>query len=179
MGKVVEARDPYTQGHQVGVAKLGRRIAEEMGLPSDDVDAIEIAALVHDIGKLSIPAEILSKPGALSDTEFAIIKGHSARGHEILGDIDFGWPIAETVLQHHERMDGSGYPNGLAGDEISLAARVVAVADVIEAMAAHRPYRPALGLDAAIAEISGHPEKFDPVVTAASVRLFDSGRLGL
>ena len=179
MGKVVEARDPYTQGHQVNVARIGRQIGEEMGLSDDLVDAIEIAALVHDIGKLSIPAEILSKPGRLSDTEFAIIKGHSARGYEILRDIDFGWPIAETVLQHHERMDGSGYPNGLTGEQTSMAARVLAVADVIEAMAADRPYRPALGIEPAITEIRTHPEKFDADVIDASVRLYESGRLAL
>jgi hypothetical protein len=177
MGRVVEARDPYTQGHQVGVAKLGRLIGTEMGLSADDINAIEITSLVHDIGKLSIPAEILTKPGKLSDTEFAIIKSHSLKGYEILRAIDFGWPVAETVLQHHERLDGSGYPNSLSGDEISMAARVVAVADVIEAMASHRPYRAALGLEPAIREIREHPEKFDADVIAACMRLYESGRM--
>ena len=109
IGKVVEARDPYTQGHEEGVARISRLIPEEMGLPSDGVDGIEVAGLVHDVGKLSVPAEILTKPGKLADVEFAIIRGHSLQGYDILKDIDFDWPIAEIVLQHHERMDGSGY----------------------------------------------------------------------
>jgi PAS domain S-box-containing protein/putative nucleotidyltransferase with HDIG domain len=177
MGKVVEARDPYTQGHERRVAQLSKLIALEMGLPASDVDAVEMAALVHDVGKLSIPTEILIKPGRLSQTEFALIKGHSLGGYEILKKIDFGKPIAEIVLQHHERMDGSGYPNGLAGEEISMASRVLAVADVIEAMSSHRPYRPALGLDAAVREVRGDPRKFDPSVVAACVRLYEEGRI--
>lgn len=179
IGKVVEARDPYTQGHEEGVARIGRLIAQEMGLSPDEVDGIEVAGLVHDVGKLSIPAEILTKPGQLSPVERELIKGHSQRGNEILSDIDFDWPVAETVRQHHERMDGSGYPNGLAGNEISVAARILMAADVIEAMGAHRPYRPALGLEAAMAEITGHPEQFDPEVTAAAVRLYRSGQLAV
>jgi PAS domain S-box-containing protein/putative nucleotidyltransferase with HDIG domain len=179
MGKVVEARDPYTQGHQMGVAKLSRLIAEEMGLPRADVDAIEIAALVHDLGKLAVPTEILTKPGGLSATEFALIKQHSQAGYDILKDIDFGWSVADIALQHHERMDGSGYPNGLTGDEIVMAARVVAVADVVEAMASHRPYRAALGLETAVAEIKKHPEKFDGQAVAACVRLYEAGRINL
>jgi putative nucleotidyltransferase with HDIG domain len=175
IGKVVEARDPYTQGHEQGVARIGRQIAEEMGLPADEVEAIEVAALVHDVGKLSVPAEILTKPGTLSDTEFQLIRVHSQGGYEILKDIDFDWPVADIVVQHHERMDGSGYPAGLAGDEISVAARVLMVADVIEAMAAHRPYRPALGLQAAMDEITTHPERFDPQVIAACARLWERG----
>jgi PAS domain S-box-containing protein/putative nucleotidyltransferase with HDIG domain len=175
IGKVVEARDPYTQGHEQGVARIGRQIAEEMGLPADEVEAIEVAALVHDVGKLSVPAEILTKPGTLSETEFQLIRVHSQGGYEILKDIDFDWPVADIVVQHHERMDGSGYPAGLAGDEISTAARVLMVADVIEAMAAHRPYRPALGLQAAMDEITTHPERFDPQVIAACARLWERG----
>jgi PAS domain S-box-containing protein/putative nucleotidyltransferase with HDIG domain len=179
MGKVVETRDPYTQGHQVGVARLGRLIAEEMGLADGDVDAIEMAALVHDIGKLSVPAEILTRPGMLSAIEFALIKQHSQAGYEILKDIDFDWPVADIVLQHHERMDGSGYPRGLKGEDISMPARILAVTDVIEAMASHRPYRPALGLEAAIEEIENSPDKFDPQVIATCVRLYEAGRLRL
>ena len=179
MGKVVEARDPYTQGHQKGVATIATLIARELGLPEDEVDGVEVAALVHDVGKLTVPAEILSKPGRLSDIELSLVKEHSQAGCDILKDIDFEWPVADIVLQHHERMDGSGYPNGVLGDEISMAARILMVADVIEAMAAHRPYRPALGLDAAIVEITGHPEQFDPQVVAACVRLFEAGRIEL
>jgi PAS domain S-box-containing protein len=179
MGRVVEARDPYTQGHEVGVAKLARLIAEEMGLPEGEVGWIEMTGLVHDIGKLSVPAEILTKPGTLSETEFLLIKEHSLAGSEILREIDFGWPIAETVLQHHERLDGSGYPRALAGDAITVAARVLAVADVVEAMASHRPYRPALGLDVAVREVKSHPEKFDSGVVAACVRLYETGRIDL
>ncbi len=177
IGKVVETRDPYTQGHEEGVARISRLIAGEMGLPEDQVDGIEVAGLVHDVGKLSVPSEILTKPGAISDTEYQLIKEHSQRGHDILEGIDFDWPVAEIVLQHHERMDGSGYPAGLAGDDISLAARILMVADVIEAMGAHRPYRPALGLDIAMAEITGHPEKYDPQVAAACIRLHEAGRI--
>jgi len=179
MGKVVETRDPYTQGHEKGVAALSKLIAEEMGLPAHEIDGIEVAALVHDVGKLSIPAEILTKPGKLLRVEFELIKGHSRAGYEILKDIDFDWPVAEIVLQHHERMDGTGYPNGLSGDDISMAARILMVADVIEAMAEHRPYRPALGLDAAMVEITAHPESFDPHVVAACVRLYEAGRIEL
>jgi putative nucleotidyltransferase with HDIG domain len=179
MGLVVEARDPYTQGHQLRVAKLCGQLTREMGLPDRDVAGIEIAALVHDIGKLSVPAEILTKPGKLSDKEFALIKDHSQAGYDILKGIDFGWPVADIALQHHERMDGSGYPNALTGEDILLAARVVAVADVVEAMASHRPYRAALGVDAGVREILGHPEKFDPQVIAACARLYERGALQL
>ena len=179
IGKIVEARDPYTQGHEEGVARIGRMIAEEMGLSAAEVEGIEVAGLVHDVGKLGVPAEILTKPGLLADVEFDLIREHSQRGYDILKDIDFDWPVADMVLQHHERMDGSGYPGGLAGDGISMAGRVLMVADVIEAMAAHRPYRAALGLDAAMAEITGHPEKYDPQVISACVRLHEAGRIEL
>jgi PAS domain S-box-containing protein/putative nucleotidyltransferase with HDIG domain len=177
MGKVVEARDPYTQGHERRVAQLSKLIATEMGLPESDIDAIEMAALVHDVGKLSIPTEILIKPGKLSETEFALIKQHARGGYEILKGIDFGRPIADIVLQHHERMDGSGYPEGLVGDEISKHARILAVADVVEAMSSHRPYRPALGLDAAVREIRGHPKKYDPSVVKVCVELYEAHRI--
>lgn len=179
MGAVVEARDPYTHGHQVRVAALTRLIAEEMGLPRGDVDAAEMAALVHDIGKLSVPAEILTKPGKLSDAEFALVKAHPRAGYDILKHIHFGSPVADAVLQHHERMDGSGYPKGIAGDDILVAARILAMADVVEAMSSHRPYRAALGVDAAVVEIRNHPERFDPAVTAACVRLYEAGRIVL
>jgi PAS domain S-box-containing protein len=177
IGKVVEARDPYTRGHEEGVARIGRLIAEEMGLSADEVEGVEVAGLVHDVGKLSVPAEILTKPGKLTEVEFALIRGHSEQGYGILKDIDFDWPVAEIVLQHHERMDGSGYPGGLSGDQISMPARILMAADVIEAMGAHRPYRPALGLEAAMSEVTGNPEKYDPRVVAACVRLYEAGRI--
>jgi PAS domain S-box-containing protein len=177
IGKVVEARDPYTRGHEEGVARIGRLIAEEMDLTHEEIEGIEVAGLVHDVGKLGVPAEILTKPGKLTNIEYELIKAHPQLGYDILNDIDFGWPVAETVVQHHERMDGSGYPNGLAGDEISMPARVLMAADVIEAMASHRPYRPALGVDAAVEEITSHPEKFDALVTQACVRLYEAGRI--
>ena len=179
MGRMVEARDPYTQGHQQRVAGLAVKIAGRMGLPQCKIDEVEMAGLLHDVGKLRIPTEILTKPGSLSQNEFALVKGHSEQGYEILKDIAFPWEIAEITRQHHERMDGSGYPRGLVGDEIHCAARILAVADVVEAMASHRPYRPTLGIDAAIAEIVSHPAQFDAEVIAACVALHDDGQLGL
>lgn len=177
IGRVVEVRDPYTQGHEEGVARISRMIAEEMGLPEDLAAGVEVAALVHDVGKLGVPAEILTKPGSLSESEFALIRQHSRGGYDILQGIDFDWPVADIVLQHHERMDGTGYPGALAADDISVSARILMVADVVEAMAAHRPYRAALGLDAAMAELTEHPEKYDAAVVAACVRLRDAGRI--
>lgn len=179
IGKVVEARDPYTQGHEQGVARIGRLIAEEMGLPADEVEGIEVAGLVHDVGKLGVPAEILTKPGNLSSVEHELIRAHSQGGFEILKDIDFDWPVANIVRQHHERMDGSGYPAGLVGNDILMAARILMAADVIEAMGAHRPYRPALGLEAAMTELREHPEKYDPQVVVACERLHEAGRLAV
>jgi PAS domain S-box-containing protein/putative nucleotidyltransferase with HDIG domain len=179
MGKIVEARDPYTQGHQQRVAKLARAIAEEMRLSANEVDGIEMAGLLHDIGKLTVPAEILTKPGVLSPAEFALIKEHPAQGFSILRDIAFPWPIAEMVLQHHERIDGSGYPAGMVGADILPAARILAVADTVEAMASHRPYRPSKGIEAALAEVTGHPQHYDVEAAAACMRLFESGRIPL
>lgn len=176
MGRIVEVRDPYTQGHEVRVAEFAKRLAEEMGLSAHEVAGAEMSALVHDIGKLGVPVEILSKPGALSQVELQIIRQHPTAGYEILKDIAYPWPVAESVLQHHERMDGSGYPRGLHGDEICLAARIIALADAIEAMASDRPYRPALGVDAAVADIVAHREKWDPDVVAACLRLHESGQ---
>jgi PAS domain S-box-containing protein/putative nucleotidyltransferase with HDIG domain len=177
LGRVVEARDPYTSGHEERVARLGRQIALEMGLSLEEADGVEIAGLVHDIGKLSVPAEILTKPSALSPIELRLIREHSKSGYEILRDISFASPVADIVLQHHERMDGSGYPNGIKGEEILLPARILAVADVVEAMASHRPYRPARGISEAIAEISSRPDLYDPNVSAACVRLFEAGSI--
>ncbi|MEW6335094.1 MAG: HD domain-containing phosphohydrolase [Thermodesulfobacteriota bacterium] len=169
----VETKDPYTAGHQRRTSDLARSIAEEMGLTADQVDFIRTASSIHDIGKISIPAEILSKPTRLSEIEFNLIKIHTQAGHDILKDIEFLWPVATVVLQHHERMDGSGYPAGLRGEAILPEARVLAVADVVEAMASHRPYRPALGIDAALEEIAnGSGSLYDPAVAKACLKLF-------
>jgi PAS domain S-box-containing protein len=170
---IVEARDPYTAGHQRRVADLARSIATEMKLPDDQIDGIRVAATIHDLGKISIPAEILSKPTKLKKTEFDLIKEHSQSGYDILKDIDFPWPIAKIVLEHHERMNGSGYPNGLTGDNILLESRIIAIADVVEAMASHRPYRPGLGIEVALEEIEKNKGIFyDDAVADACLKLF-------
>lgn len=153
MGAVMLRRDPYTDAHQRRVTALGVAVARKMGLSEHDIDAVRLAAGIHDIGKVGIPAEILSRPGPLSDAEYELVKGHPRVGHDILSSIDFDWPLADIVRQHHERLDGSGYPAGLKDDEILPAAQVLAVVDVVEAMASHRPYRPALGMEAALAEV--------------------------
>jgi response regulator RpfG family c-di-GMP phosphodiesterase len=153
MVSAVEIRDPYTSGHQTRSADLARAIATEMGLSQDKIEAIRMAGSIHDIGKLSIPAEILSKPTKLTNIEFSLIKEHARRGYEMLKDVESPWPLAEIIHQHHERMDGSGYPRNLKGDEILMEARILAVSDVVESMASHRPYRPALGIEAALEEI--------------------------
>jgi len=177
MARIVEIRDPYTAGHQERVAALARAVATEMGLPEDRVEALYMAGAIHDIGKISVPAEILSKPGRLSDPEFDMIKAHSFIGYDILKGIEFPWPIADIVFQHHERINGSGYPRGLAGEDIWLEARILGVADVVEAMASHRPYRPARGLDAALEEISQNKGLlYDPQVAEACLRLFAERR---
>ena len=169
----VERRDPYTAGHQRRVADLARAIATEMNLPTDQIDGIRMAAVIHDLGKISVPAEILSKPSALTDLEFGIIKTHAQSGYDILKDIEFPWPIARMVLEHHERMDGSGYPRNLKGDDILMEARILAVADVVESMASHRPYRPAFGIDAALKEIENNKGTiYDNTVADACLRLF-------
>jgi PAS domain S-box-containing protein len=175
LGRVVEARDPYTQGHEQRVAELCRLIGGQMGMPEKQLDLLETAALVHDIGKLSVPGEILTKPGDLSAAEFDLIKEHPRHSYEILAGIAFEWPIAELTLQHHERMDGSGYPRGMHGADIEPSARVLAVADVVEAMATHRPYRPALGLEAAAEELRANPQKYDHNVVEAFFALRDGG----
>jgi len=178
LGRIVEARDPYTQGHQERVAGVSRAIAIEMGLSDDEVAAIEMAALVHDIGKMAVPSEILSKPGKLSAAEFNLMKCHPQQSYDILKDVTFPFPIADIVLQHHERLDGSGYPGGLSGSNMQLAARVLAVGDVVEAMASHRPYRPALPMSLAISEISD-TSKYDADVVDAFLRLYKSDRVDL
>ena len=180
MVSAVETRDPYTAGHQTRSADLARSIATEMGLPQEKIDGIRVAGSIHDIGKLSIPAEILSKPTKLSEIEFKLIMEHARQGYEILKDVESSWPLAEMVYQHHERMDGSGYPRHLKGDDILIEARILAVADVVEAMASHRPYRPALGIDAALEEISKNSGVlYDPEVSDACLRLFQEKRYRL
>ncbi len=171
--RMVETRDPYTAGHQRRVTDLARAIAKEMGLSQDQIDGIRMAGTIHDLGKLSVPADILSKPGRISEPEFEIIKTHPQVGYEILKEIEFPWPVAQIVLQHHERMDGSGYPQGLSGEDILQEARILTVADVVEAMASHRPYRPALGIDKALDEISQKRGiLYDPEVVDITLKIF-------
>jgi putative nucleotidyltransferase with HDIG domain len=154
MALTVERRDPYTAGHQRRVSDLARGVAAEMDLPTHQIDGIRMAGLIHDLGKICVPVEILSKPGQLTEIEHTLIKDHPQVGYEILKEIEFPWPVAQIVLQHHERIDGSGYPVGLCGDDIIIEAKTLAVADVVEAMASHRPYRPTLGRGMALEEIS-------------------------
>lgn len=170
---MVETRDPYTAGHQRRVADLGRTLAVEMRLTSDQIEGIHMAGMVHDLGKISVPSEILSKPTRLTDLERRLIKRHPQAGYDILKDIEFPWPIARIVLEHHERMNGSGYPNGLQGDQALLESRILSVADVVEAMASHRPYRPGLGIEAALDEIETNRKiLYDPIVVDACLNLF-------
>ena len=179
LGTVLDIRDPYTAGHQKKVAKLAQAIAEEMGLSTDQIKGIAVAGNLHDTGTINVPIEILSKPRGLSDIEFELIKTHSQAGFEIIKEINFPWPVAEIVLQHHERMNGTGYPHKLDGEEILLEARIVAVADVVEAMASHRPYRPALGIDTALEEIARNSGiLYDANVVEVCLTLFREGRFG-
>ena len=171
----IEKRDPYTSGHQQRVADLSRVIAREIGFSKNEIEGIYIAAAIHDIGKISLPAEILSKPIPLSDIEISLIQAHSQTGYDILKGIDFPWPIAEIVLQHHERLDGSGYPRGLLGDDILIAARIIGVADVVETMASHRPYRPSIGIDKALEEITQNKGVlYDPLVVDVCLEIFNT-----
>jgi PAS domain S-box-containing protein len=173
MVSAIEVRDPYTAGHQRRVADLARSIATEMGLNKDKIEGIRMAGSIHDIGKLAIPAEILAKPTKLTNIEFSLIKEHSQSGYEMLKDVESPWPLAQIVYQHHERINGSGYPKKLKGDEIIIEARIMAVADVVEAMASHRPYRPGLGLDAALEEIEKNKGiTYDAAVADACLKLF-------
>lgn len=173
LASAMEARDPYTAGHQRRVTSLAYAIAVEMGLPEEQITGLRMAALIHDIGKIFVPAEILSKPGQLMETEFNLIKLHSQAGHDILNGIEFPWPIARIVLQHHERMDGSGFPQGLLGKDILLEARILAVSDVVEAMVSHRPYRPAHKIEEVLEEISKNKRKlYDPQVVDVCLRVF-------
>jgi putative nucleotidyltransferase with HDIG domain len=169
----VEMRDPYTAGHQKRVADLACAIAAETGLAQEKIEGIQMAGSIHDIGKLSIPAEILSKPTKLTNNEYSLIKEHSQSGYEMLKNVESPWPLAQIVYQHHERTDGSGYPRNLKGDEIIMEARIMAVADVVEAMASHRPYRPGLGIDTALAEIEKNKgTHYDNTVADVCLKLF-------
>jgi len=173
LSSTVETRDPYTAGHQKKVSKLASAIAQEMGLSNDIIDIIRMAGIIHDIGKVAVPAEILSRPGKLTDIEMNLIKVHSQTGYDILKDVGLPYPIAEMVLQHHERLDGSGYPNGLKGDMILIEACIIAVADVVEAISSHRPYRPALGIDVALEEIEKNKGVlYNDNVVGVCVKLF-------
>ncbi|NLK19787.1 MAG: HD-GYP domain-containing protein, partial [Synergistaceae bacterium] len=176
LAQTVESRDPYTAGHQRRTALLSDAIAERMGLDDESRRGLYLAAAIHDVGKISVPAEILSKPGALQPVEMNLVKTHSEEGYIILKKADFPWRLAKIVRQHHERLDGSGYPLGLKGDEILPEAKILAVADVVEAMASHRPYRPSLGAEAALSfveESSGN--LFDPLVVKACRDVFKDG----
>ena len=169
-------QDPYTAGHQKKASELATGIAREMGLSADMIAGIRVAGFVHDMGKMSVPAEIVTKPSALTPLEFSIIKEHPQKAYVILKEIEFPWSIPEIVLQHHERLDGSGYPQGLKGNEIQLEARVVAVADVVEAISSDRPYRPNLGIEAALDEIDKNKGVFyDTEVTRACLKSFKTG----
>ncbi len=173
LSATIEKRDPYTAGHQRRVADLARAIGQEMGVTANRVEGLRIAGIIHDIGKVAIPGEILSKPTRLTEIEYKLIQTHPQVGYDILDNIDFSWPIAKMILQHHERINGSGYPNQLKGEEILLEARILAVSDVVEAMASHRPYRPALGIEAALEEIEKKKGVFyDPDVVSACLTLF-------
>jgi putative nucleotidyltransferase with HDIG domain len=172
--KLMEARDPYTAGHQERVAALVVAIAREMGFSDRNVEVIGIAGTIHDLGKLYVPAEFLNRPGTLSPIEFQVVKQHPAVGYSVLREVEFDLPVAEYVHQHHERLDGRGYPLGLKGDEIYLEAKILAVADVVEAMSSHRPYRPALGLEKAVEEIiRGKGQLYQPEVVEACLSVLD------
>jgi putative nucleotidyltransferase with HDIG domain len=177
VAKTVEMRDPYTAGHQRQVAELAAAIAQEMGFSAERVEGMRVLGCLHDIGKIAIPAEILSKPGRLSPMEFTLIKDHPRVGYEIIKGIDFPFPLAEGILQHHERLNGSGYPQGILGPAIIPEAKILAVADVVEAMASHRPYRRSLGLDQALEEISRNRGiLYDPEVVDICLKLFNEKR---
>jgi HD-GYP domain-containing protein (c-di-GMP phosphodiesterase class II) len=168
-----EMRDPYTAGHERRVAEIAVAIGAALGLDARRQEGLRVAGYLHDVGKISIPAEILAKPGKLTKIEYQLIQAHPQAGHDVLKDVNFPWPVAQVALQHHERIDGTGYPQGLKGDQILIEARIMAVADVVEAMATHRPYRPGLGIDRALAEIErGRGSAYDTGVADACLRLF-------
>ncbi len=178
-GRMAELRDPYTAGHQKRVAKLAYRIGGNLGMAEEDCKGIRVAGVLHDIGKIHIPAELLNKPGRLTDLEMNLVKTHPQGGYEVLKTVAFPWPVAEVVLQHHEHFDGTGYPEGLSGDSILLGARIIHVVDTVEAMSSHRPYRPALGMEAALVEVKANrgmlycPECVDACLEAVREKEFD------
>jgi putative nucleotidyltransferase with HDIG domain len=173
MAMAMEMKDLYTSGHQQRVAQLACALAGELGLPAERIDGLRVAGLLHDLGKIAVASEILSKPGKINEYEFAIIKAHPQIGYDILKAIEFPWPVAQIILQHHERLDGSGYPGGLQGEEILLEAKILGVADVVEAMSSHRPYRPAIGMDLALEEVSQKKGVlYDREVVEACLQLF-------
>jgi len=176
LGRTLAMKDPYTVGHQFEVARLARAMAERGGYDEAFLERVYYAGLVHDLGKIVIPSSILSKPGRLNTVEFEIIKNHALHGWEILSSTEFPWPLADIVVQHHERLDGSGYPHGLKGAEIRTEARFIAVADVVEAMTSHRPYRPGLGIERALEEIRTHSGTwFDPLVVELCLAVIREG----
>lgn len=180
LATVVELRDPYTAGHQLRVSHFASTIARQMGLNNEQIEGIRTMGLLHDIGKIIVPAEVLSKPSSLTDYEFHFIKAHSKAGYDILKGIEFPFPVAEVILQHHERIDGSGYPAGLKRDDIMLEAKIIAVADVIESMASHRPYRPSLGIEFAIDEVVKNKGiLYEPEVVEAAVYLLKEENFNL
>jgi|GEM_PF-765859 len=174
---VVEKRDPYTAGHQQRVAELACAAAQELGLRDDDIYGLRMASVIHDLGKITVPDGILARPGRLSDLEYQLIKNHVQAGYDILKQIEFPWPLADIILQHHERLNGSGYPRGLRDEEIMIQARILSVADVFETMASHRPYRPSLGLQCAVDELRDNSGTlYDPQVVSVFLRLVEEGR---
>lgn len=176
LSNVVEKRDPYTAGHQRRVANLASAITGEMGASGEQIQGIRVAGILHDIGKMNVPTEMLVKPGRLTEVEFAVIKTHAEAGYDILKDIEFPWPVAVIAREHHERMDGSGYPLGVKGENTLLESRIIAVADVVEAMSAHRPYRPALGMDKAVEEIKKNRGiLYDNGAVDACIRVLERG----
>jgi len=173
IAEIVEIRDPYLRGHHQRVSKLATAIAQEMKLPQDKIEGVRFASLVHDVGKVNLPAEIVSKPSKLVEVEFNLLKNHPRTGYEILEKVDFPWPIAEIVFQHQEKIDGSGYPRGLKGDEILIEAKILGVANAVEAMSSYKSYRPALSIDESLTEISKYENiLFDPEVVDACLKLF-------
>jgi HD-GYP domain-containing protein (c-di-GMP phosphodiesterase class II) len=173
ISRMIEYRDPYTAGHQRRVGEIAAALGRASGLDEHSVEGLVYGGFVHDVGKVVTPAEILMRTGRLSEIQLAIVRTHAQAGHDILAGVQFPWPVALMALQHHERVDGSGYPQGLKGQEILLEARIIAVADVVESIASHRPYRPAVGLNAALDEIAGGAgSRYDPDVAAACLRMF-------
>jgi putative nucleotidyltransferase with HDIG domain len=178
ISRIMDRRDPYTAGHQHRVGRIARLIGQELGLGQPEEELLELIGVVHDIGKIAVPTEILTKPARLSDIELQIVKSHAEAGYELLKDTDLPRAIIDAVHQHHERLDGSGYPQGLKGEEISLEARIIAVADVLESMSSHRPYRPALGVERAVAELQrGRGSSYDPEIVDIALRIVEQGRL--